>query len=498
MANPALTKMLGYDCENELLSLDIEYDVYCNPDQRVLLMHQCMETGYLKEAEANWRRKDGRTITVLISAVPTIQESGGLEAIQGFIQDVTEPKSLARQFWKAQKMESIGRLAGGVAHDFNNILMIVGSYADLILQSEVADKNVARYAAQIHQTATKAVSVTRQLLAFSRQQLLEPEILDLNTVVAELGKILPKLMREDVAVVTMLEPVLHRVRVDRGQMEQVIMNLAVNARDAMPIGGSFEICTQNVELDAAHAAQCPPMNPGFYVKLSVVDTGVGMDSDVLSHLFEPFFTTKGRGAGTGLGLATVYGIVKQNSGFIWVTSEVGHGTTFDVYLPQVHDPATRALSPSASVANLRGSESILLVEDEAALRSAICESLTLRGYTVLVAGDGAEAMRICEQHADTIDLVLTDLVLPGMDGIEVSKAVSSRFPGIHTLFISGYADRAADRLDTKGMLLRKPLSLSDLASKLRAVFDTPSLNSQPALKPDMGTLEASGPVIRER
>jgi len=472
LVNPALTNMLGYDSESEVLSLDIARDLYCNPGERAQLVSRLIETGYIKDVEAEWKRKDGRIITVRSSAVLVRKENDGIEIFQGFIQDVTEREILRTQFWQAQKFEAVGRLAGGVAHDFNNILMVVGCYAELLKQRKVKDDNVTRYADHIHQAATRAVLITRQLLAFSRQQILESEVLDLNTVVSELGKVLPRLLGEDIAVVITLEPMLHRMKTDRGQMEQIIMNLAVNARDAMPKGGRFEIKTENVELDATHAAKHPPMHPGPYVKLTVVDTGIGMNAETQSRIFEPFFTTKDRGKGTGLGLAMVYGVVKQSSGFIWVDSEVGRGTTFDVYFPQVGEPITRDSKPRAAMAASSGSETILLVEDEEALRAATCEFLQSRGYTVLAAGDGAEAMRICEQHTGNIDVILTDLVMPGMDGVEVAKAVATRYPDIHVLYMSGYIDRSREEPGAGAVLLQKPFDLTVLASKLRAVLET--------------------------
>ena len=471
MANPALVSMLGYDCESEVLALNMARDVYCNPEERAQLAGQLIESGEIKDAEVDWKRKDGRTITVRNSAILVRKASGEIEGFQVFVQDVTERKVLRKQFWQAQKMEAVGRLAGGVAHDFNNVLMVVSSYADLILQRQVTDEKVVRYAGQIHQAAARAASVTRQLLAFSRQQVLELEVLDINSVVSDLGRILPQLLGEDIAVITTLEPALHRVKVDRGQLEQIIMNLAVNARDAMSKGGRFEIKTQNVNLDTSYAAAHHPINPGTYVRLSVADTGIGMDAETQSHIFEPFYTTKERGKGTGLGLAMVYGVVKQSGGFIWLSSEVGRGTRFDVYFPLVRESITAGSTPSAAAATSGGLETILLVEDEEALRAATCEFLQSRGYTVLVAGDGAEATRICEQHTGNIDVILTDLVMPGMDGTELSKVVAAHYPDIRVLYMSGYTDRFIEGLSAGTVLLQKPFTFAALTGKLRAVLE---------------------------
>ena len=472
MANPALVKILGYSSESEVLLLDIHRDVYVHPEQRLAVVRRVIENGYAKDVEVEWKRKDGRIVSVRLKVVLVHKESGEGGLFQGFVEDVTEGKTLRNQYWQAQKMEAVGRLAGGVAHDFNNMLMVFGSYAELIKQRKVNDAKVNRYADQIHTTAGRGASVTRQLLAFSRQQVLNPEVLDLNVVVSELDKVLPQMLGEDIAVVTRLDPALRRVRVDRGQMEQIIMNLAVNSRDAMPKGGRFEIETQNIELDATYAAEHSPMSAGTYVRLSVVDTGVGMDPETQSHIFEPFFTTKERGKGTGLGLATAYGIVKQSGGFIWVSSGVGRGTKFDIFFPPIEETTTKDLTPFVSSPTSAEAETILLVEDEEALREAACEFLQSRGYTVLVASDGTEAERICEQRNGAIDLMLTDLVMPGMDGIELSKVVTARYPAMRIIYMSGYVDRSIEGLSPGAVLLKKPFTLSALASTLRTVLES--------------------------
>lgn len=471
MANPALVKILGYDSEDEILSLDIANDVYLNPAKRASLMTQTLEAGSTISGEIQWKRKDGRIVTIRNSVVPLYDESGKAEAFQGFVEDVTERKVLEREFWQAQKFEAVDRLAGGVAHDFNNVLMIIGSYADLILQKELKDENVMKYARHIQEASARAASITQQLLAFSRKQVLEPEVLNLNMVVNDLGKMLPKLLGENITVTTELDSSLQSVKVDHGQMEQVVMNLAVNARDAMPKGGRFTIATTNIEVDAAFADQRPPMTPGSYVRLSVTDTGSGMDAKTKARVFEPFFTTKERGKGTGLGLATVYGIVKQSGGFIWLTSEVGQGTTFEVIFPQCSLPMAIAKACLATTVS-GGSETILLVDDEAALCAAGREFLVSRGYTVLVAANGPEAIHICQQHPDEIDAIVTDLVLPGMDGAELAAIVASWRPHIAVLYMSGYADRSLETLGAGAVLLHKPFRLSDLESSLRTALES--------------------------
>jgi two-component system, cell cycle sensor histidine kinase and response regulator CckA len=346
--------------------------------------------------------------------------------------------------------------------------MVVGSYADLILQRE-ANHKIKSYAEHIHEASMRASTVTRQLLAFSRQQILQPEVVDLSTVLADLGKILPRLLGEDIEVHTKIAPLPHYVKVDRGQLEQVIMNLAANARDAMPRGGHLNVEIEIVQIDCTFAAQHPPMNPGAFVHLSMTDTGIGMNAETKSRIFEPFFTTKERGKGTGLGLATVYGIVKQSGGFVWVDSEVDRGSRFDIYLPEVRSSETKMSKPSLAEQCSGGLETILLVEDEDALRAATGEFMQSLGYTVLTASDGAEAMRICEAHSGSIDLILTDLVMPGITGTELVEMVHSNHPEIRVIYMSGYTDRRID-LDPEVILLQKPFQLSVLAAKLREVL----------------------------
>jgi nitrogen-specific signal transduction histidine kinase/CheY-like chemotaxis protein len=402
--------------------------------------------------------------------LPFLNQRGELEGFQAFVEDVTESRMLEKQFWQAQKFEAIDRLAGGIAHDFNNVLMVVGSYAELILENEPENEKVASFANHIRGAADRAASITRQLLAFSRRQILELEVLNLNTVLTDLGKMLPKLLGEDVTVTITLDPALRQVKVDRGQMEQVVMNLASNARDAMTNGGRFIVNTRNVEADAAYLTQRSPMLPGPYVVLSITDTGSGMDAETKARIFEPFFTTKERGSGTGLGLASVYGIVKQSGGFIWVASKPGQGTTFDIYLPPVAEPITRAANPNWAGQASKGSETILLVEDEAELRAVACGFLESKGYTVLVAGDSPEALHICKQHTGRINALLTDLVLPGMDGVEMAKAAKTLHPEMRTLYMTGYMDRNVGKLRAGDVLLQKPFKLSFLGSKLREVL----------------------------
>lgn len=470
MVNPTLLQILGYESDEQILSLDVARDVYADPEQRSKLWSQIRQTGSAIDREMNWKHKDGRVITVRNRMLPRSNRGGEIEAVLGFVEDVTERKVLEKQFWQAQKFEAIDRLAGGIAHDFNNVLMIIGSYAEIILESKSNDEGVLRSANHIRGAAERAASITKQLLAFSRNQILEPEVLNLNTVLTDLDSMLPKLLGEDIVVTITLDPALQQVKVDRGQMEQVIMNLAVNARDAMPNGGSFIVDTRNLEADDAYVAQRSPMLAGSYVALSITDTGTGMDAVTKARVFEPFFTTKERGRGTGLGLASVYGIVKQSGGFVWVASEVGLGSTFEIYFPQVEERSVRDPKPHLAKPDSGRSETILLVEDEAELRAVACGFLRSKGYTVLAARDGQEALRICEQHPGNIDALLTDVVMPGIDGIELAAQVASRHPEIHILYMSGYSDRSVEKLSAQDVLLQKPFKLSTLGSKLREVL----------------------------
>jgi PAS domain S-box-containing protein len=470
MANSAFATMLGYQSSNEVLDLNTGADVYLNPMEQQRARDYASEDSRIGY-ETKWKRKDGKTITVRLGGrrLPDDDElPGGFEV---FVEDITEHRSLQKQFEHAQKMEAVGRLAGGVAHDFNNLLMIISGYAQLLDESSADAKKVVEYATRIQDASSKAATVTRQLLAFSRKQVLEPTVLDLSYVVKDLAKMLPRLLGEDVETVMELDPQLGRVRADRGQIEQVIMNLAVNARDAMPQGGRLTIATADVALDASYY-QGIEVPPGRYVLLTVSDTGIGMDAATQVHIFEPFYTTKEAGKGTGLGLATVYGIVKQSNGFIWVYSEPGNGSIFKMYLPRVDAPADSRDNLQTVQAPSTGTETILLVEDEAVLRNLCRVYLESKGYSVLEAGNAKEAMKICQSHDRPIHVLITDLVMPGLGGLELAKSALEMRPALSVVLVSGYTDRALDREAISfAKFLQKPFSFDALARTVRSLLD---------------------------
>ncbi len=421
--------------------------------------------------ESEHRRKDGSVFPVEVNATYISLER---DYVLALVRDLTKTKRLEEQLRQAQKMEAVGRLAGGVAHDFNNMLGIVMGYGEMVSRRMDHDDPLHSKVEQILKAAERAAALTRQLLAFSRQQVLQPRMLDLNLVVSEMDDMLRRLVGEDVVLVTMLDPGLGTVEADQGQVQQVIMNLAVNARDAMPDGGQLRIETRNVDVDEEYAARFPLLKPGPYVMLVIADTGLGMDADTQARIFEPFFTTKGLGKGTGLGLSTVYGIVQQSGGSIYVDSDVGVGTCFSIHLPRV------AAAPSTAADRQRpprvgGSETVLLVEDEASLRDLLRESLESSGYRVLVAGGGTEALQVAAAHAGPIHLMVTDVIMPGGSGPKAADEIKTARPGMNVLYISGYTDDAILRHGVLGTaaFLAKPFELDSLLLKVREVLSSP-------------------------
>ncbi len=467
--NPAFGAMLAYG-PNELLGRNMGA-LYSDSRQWSQISSHLLSVREFRGLDADWMRKDGSTTAVRLSGRALEEERE--TTFELFAEDVNERRALEHQLRQAQKMEAIGRLAGGIAHDFNNLLMVISGYSEFLMERAGTNELLLGPAREIGSAAERATSLTRQLLAFSRKQMLAPRVLDLNALVTENLKMLNRLIGEDVELVMIPSAQFATIKADSGQIEQVILNLAVNARDAMPRGGRMTIETANVTLDQGYARFHPPVKPGEYVLLALSDTGHGMDAETQTHIFEPFFTTKGT-RGTGLGLSTVYGIVKQSGGYIYVFSEPEGGTTFKIYLPCANE-ASEATPVKSRRANLQPQAvgTVLLVEDEANLRRLSLESLQRQGYTVLEAEDGAAALQLATQHKGVIHLLLTDVVMPGMNGRELARRIALLRPDTKILFMSGYTENVIDRngtIDPGVELLQKPFSMSELASKVREVL----------------------------
>ena len=472
MVNAAMEKMLGYESETELLKVNLGTGIYRYPAEHQKLNELFLRDQHFQEVEVDWIRKNGAYITVRCSGWPVAGEDG--THIEVFAEDVTQRRVLERQLRMAQRMEAVGRLAGGIAHDFNNLLGVILGYIQVIKRNLVSGNSLYEYAEEIEKASYRAVSLTRQLLAFSRQQVLEPITLNLNTLVADMEKMLPRLIGEDIDLKLMLDPVLGQVKADPGQLEQVLMNLAVNSRDAMPDGGKLIIRTENAEIDMAFAREHPGSIPGKYVTLVVTDTGMGMDPETQAQIFEPFFTTKGRDKGTGLGLATVYGVVKQSNGYIDVESVKGKGSVFTIYLPLVEEASTALHKSSPEPRTMRGSETILLVEDSEPLRRLAELFLKENGYRVLAAADGSEAQKAAAQFSDPIHLLLTDVVMPGINGRVLAERLAPSQPAMKVLYMSGYTDNfiAGHGVLEEGVhLLHKPFTEETLMRKVRELLD---------------------------
>jgi two-component system cell cycle sensor histidine kinase/response regulator CckA len=465
--NNAFLAMIGYERAELLGKTARDLNLWVAPEDRSQVIKRLQQGNRVGETEVRIRRKSGEERQVLLSADPINVQ--GQPCILSILRDITEQRLLERQFQQAQKMEGIGRLAGGVAHDFNNIMMITSASAQLLETSRNEPAKVERYARQIQGAADRGASLTRQLLAFSRQQVLNPTTLDLNTIVSELWKMLPRLLGEDIKSVLSLDPNPGYVNADRGQLEQVVMNLAVNARDAMPQGGKLTVETRNIKVgEADPRGDIAEVPPGDYVMMATTDTGVGMTPEIQAQVFDPFFTTKELGKGTGLGLAMVYGIVKQSGGFISVRSEVRGGSTFTVYLPRVDAKAVvpQTLAPEEPVP--AGHGTILLVEDESAFRQVLSEYLRSKGYEVIEAGNGDTALALSSSRKGKLDMLITDVVMPGRSGPSIAKAVMEARPELRTIFMSGYTDRtlSPDLLGPNSAFFQKPFSLEALARKI--------------------------------
>ncbi|MBZ5535004.1 MAG: PAS domain S-box protein [Acidobacteriia bacterium] len=483
--NKAGEDIFGYTRQEALRALNFAQLVV--PEDAELahqILNQEAAEGSAHTHELDVVAKSGRRIKLEISSRP-IRQGKETVGVQVIARDVTERRALEEELQHSQKMDAVGRLAGGMAHDFNNILTTITGYSNLLAMQFNKEDPHRRSLDEIKKAADRATALTRQLLTFSRKQVLKPTVLDLNLIADAMNGMLHRLVGEDIELVTHLDPSLGRVKADAGQMEQVIMNLVVNARDAMPQGGRLIIETRNVELEESFAHRRLAYNPGPYVMLAVSDTGVGMNKETQDRIFEPFFTTKERGKGTGLGLSTVFGIVKQSAGNVSVYSEPGRGTTIKIYLPRVEEPLSETQKQKSPVFPRRGSETILLVEDEGGVRALVRETLEMNGYTVLEARNSKEAVKLCEQSPAPIQMILSDVVMPEMNGPELVKLLQSRRPALKVLFMSGYTDDVISHhaiLNSSTSFLEKPFTPDILVRKVREILDT-GLPSPPGPPP---------------
>ena len=477
--SPQIESMLGLSAQ-EWLADSANWISRIHPDDResVLAVEESFQKNRdLFQAEYRVSARDGRVLWFRDEAVtlPTAEDQPFL--MQGVMYDITERKRLEEQLRHSQKMEAVGLLAGGVAHDFNNLLMLIQAHNERLRATLAPDAPACKESSGIEHAVTRAASLTSRLLAFSRKQVLQPRVMDLNEVLTEVAKLLDRLIGKSIALSVVSTPKLWPIKADPGQMEQLIMNLAVNARDAMPQGGQLLIETKNAEIEGTYPNLRDGVRPGRYVTLIVRDTGIGMDRETQAHMFEPFFTTKEPGKGTGLGLAIVYGVVKQAGGWTHVESKPGKGTTFEIYLPpaeEAKDPAILAEVLGDPTTAPKGTETILIVEDEAGIREVAEDSLQRLGYKVLTAMDGNEALRIAEGHEDLIHLLVTDMVMPNVGGKELAQRLRQVRPEIKVLFMSGYPDHPAlASADVGGQttVLQKPFLLGTLAHKVRALLD---------------------------
>ena len=469
--NPALVRILGCNSQTDLQALNFGNDVFRFPEQYAQIMTSCREKGNLHGAEAEWRRCDGHSINVRLH-LRFLFDPQRRRAIEVIVEDVTAFRTMERQLSQAQKFEAIGQLAGGIAHDFNNVIGAILGWAELGFDQNRGNPQTADRFARIREQAERAAALTRELLAFARRQVLQPRAIDLNTVTRGLLSFIETVIPKNIVLKVVTAP-LEPVKADLTQMEQVLMNLCLNARDAMPNGGRLVIETEMVDLDETYCRFYPYVKAGRYAVLSLSDTGIGMDLATRDRIFEPFFTTKEVGKGTGLGLATAYGIVKQHNGFIHVYSEPSHGSLFRVYLPVMEgaEGASPAKPPAPLFADLRGSATILIAEDHESIREMACQTLTGLGYKVLSATDGEEALRICEK--ETPALAILDVIMPKLGGLATAAKLLERFKNMPVLYTSGYSPQCDDTLlaSSNARYLQKPYSPSTLGRLVREILD---------------------------
>ena len=464
--NPAMLKILGGYRLDEAMGLKISTQVYSDPRDRGRLMEILRRNATVQGYELNLLRRDGSTVPLRISGALARDLHTNAEYFTGYVEDMTQQSALEQQVRQVQKLEAVARLAGGVAHDFNNILVVIKLSTELMLAQTTLDNPLSKSLLQVSNAADRAAALTRQMLALGRQQIMQVRVINVNSVVTETSHMLCRIIGEDIRLVTNLCDTLENSRLDPNQVGQVILNLAVNARDAMPEGGVLHLETCNVDLDNAYAQEHPPVQPGRYVMLAVSDTGTGIDKSILPRIFDPFFTTKEVGKGTGLGLSIVYGIVKQSGGYVWVYSEPAHGTTFKLYFPAITAPLENPLVCSEAYSEPSG-QTILIVEDDATIRGNVRECLQQLGYHVVEAENGEAALQVYDRLHGKIDLVLSDLVMPGMGGYELAGQLAQRHPGVRMLFMSGYTEDSAARRDILlqgSAFLQKPFSVADLST----------------------------------
>jgi len=472
--SPSYGRILGYK-PDELEATNSFAQIHPDDTEKVRKASaEAIRTGVGQTVEYRMRHKDGHWRTLESRASTILDQRGAVERLVIVNRDITERKHLEEQFRQAQKMVAVGRLSGGIAHDFNNLLGVIIGYGEIVQERTASTDPLRGSIDEILKASHRAASLTRQLLAFSRQQVLDPKVLDLNAVVKDMEKMLQRLIGEDVELKTDLHPALALIKADEGQIEQVVLNLAVNARDAMPRGGKLILSTSNFHMDQDFVRRYPyPVQIGDYVLFAVSDTGIGMDAATKARIFEPFFTTKEKGKGTGLGLSTVYGVVKQSGGYIEVASEPNAGAAFKIYLPKVE--AALAQAPQTELpASLQGTETILLVEDEPALRILAHHQLESCGYSVLEAGCGADALELARKHSGTIHALLTDVVMPGINGRILAEELLRHRPQLRVVYMSGYTGQVVGAngvLDEGSCFLPKPFTREALARKLREALE---------------------------